>query len=78
MKVIPFDLDEIALGAARERNLKGFFGPFPPSLEYAMGFRIGGIISHQFFRPYALTFDFTGMRLFLKKQASLSVPTTLG
>ncbi len=69
IKIVPFDIDELALSGARERNLKGFFGPFPMSLEYSLGFRVGGIISHQFFRPYALTFDFTGMRLFLKKQA---------
>jgi len=27
-----------------------------------------GLISHGFFRTYALTLDFTGMRLFLKKK----------
>ncbi len=66
--VIPFDIEALELGGAREQNLRGFFGPFPPSLEYSMGFRIGGIVSHQFFRPYALTFDFTGMRLFLRRK----------
>ena len=28
-----------------------------------MGFRIGGLISHQFFRSHALTLDFSAMRL---------------
>jgi hypothetical protein len=32
-----------------------------------LGFHIGGLISHQFFRDYALTFDFTGMRLILQE-----------
>jgi hypothetical protein len=32
-----------------------------------LGFHIGGLISHQFFRDYALTFDFTGMRLVLQE-----------
>jgi hypothetical protein len=40
------------------------FGPFSPQLENAFGLRIGGLISHEFFRPYALTIDFSGMRDF--------------
>lgn len=43
-----------------------FAGAFP--LENVLGFSIGGIISHGFFRHYALTFDFVGMRLFLKRK----------
>ena len=43
----------------------GFYGPFPASLEQTFGFRIGGVISHTFFKGYAVTFDFDGMRLFL-------------
>jgi hypothetical protein len=31
-----------------------------------LGFWIGGLISHQFFRDYALTLDFRAMRLFLE------------
>lgn len=68
IRVVPFAIDELALGNAKERNLTGVFGPFPPDLELSEGFRIGGIISHQFFRPYAVTFDFTGMRLFLRRK----------
>ena len=65
VKVIPFVAEELTFGEARAQNIRGLFtGPFP--LEYAFGFRIGGLISHGFFRPYALTFDFNGMRLFLK------------
>jgi predicted aspartyl protease len=68
VKVVPFLATELALGAAKEQNVRGLFtGPFP--LEYAHGFRIGGIISHGFFRPYALTFDFAGMRLILKRES---------
>lgn len=65
---IPFEVEELALGDARERNLQGLYGVFPPLLENAFGFRIGGLISHGFFRPYALTLDFTGMRYFLKRK----------
>jgi hypothetical protein len=67
VKVVPFLVKELSLGAAKEHDVRGLFtGPFP--LEYAHGFRIGGIISHGFFRPYALTFDFAGMRLILKRE----------
>jgi hypothetical protein len=67
VKLVPFEVEELALGAVKERRVRAFFGPFPERLEYGEGFRIGGIISHQFFRPYALTFDFTEMRMFLTK-----------
>jgi hypothetical protein len=40
-------------------------GPFPASLERSQGFRIGGIVSHAFFRPWRVTFDFEAMRLSL-------------
>lgn len=66
VNVTPFLVKELSLGDAKERDVRGLnAGPFP--LENSMGFRIGGIISHGFFRPYALTFDFTGMRWFLKR-----------
>jgi tetratricopeptide (TPR) repeat protein len=63
---IPFVVEELTLGDATAYNIQGFTGAFPSSFENAFGFRIGGLISHGFFRQYALTFDFTGMRLFLK------------
>jgi predicted aspartyl protease len=67
-RAVPFVVKELSLGGATEKNVRGVFtGPFP--LEHAQGFRIGGIISHGFFRPYALTFDFTGMRLLLKRES---------
>jgi len=47
--------------------LIGVYGAFPPSLESSLGFDVGGIISHQFFRPYAVTFDFRNMQLILRK-----------
>jgi hypothetical protein len=68
MASILFEVEELTLGDARERNIQGAYGPFPPHLEYAFGFRIGGLISHGFFRPYALTLDFTGMRYFLERK----------
>jgi hypothetical protein len=64
-RVVPFTVDELTLGQAAEFGVPGGTGGFPPSLESQFGFRVGGTISHTFFRHFALTFDFAGMRLFL-------------
>ena len=67
VKVVPFTVKELSLGDATANDVSGLFlGAFP--LENAFGFRIGGIISHGFLRSYAVTFDFTGMRLALKHE----------
>lgn len=68
MKFTTFMVNQLSLGTARESGISGSFGQFPPSLEYGQGFRIAGIISHAFFRPYGLTFDFARMKLVLEKQ----------
>jgi Aspartyl protease len=65
VNVVPFVVQELSLGSVKARQINAFAGAFPPALEYSEGFRIAGIISHQFFRPYALTFDFQKMHLFL-------------
>jgi tetratricopeptide (TPR) repeat protein len=78
MKIVPYVVDEVSLGNVKERKIRAFHGAFPPALEYSEGFRIGGLISHQFFRPYALTFDFTGMRLVLKKKSDSGRDGTSG
>jgi hypothetical protein len=69
VRAMPFEVESLSLGDARARKIQAFSGVFPETLEYSEGFRIGGIISHQFFRPYALTLDFTRMRLFLEPGA---------
>ena len=65
VNIVPFVVKELSLGSVKGRQIQAFAGAFPQGLEYSEGFRIAGIISHQFFRPYALTFDFQKMRLFL-------------
>lgn len=62
-----FVLENLSLGDASAKEIRGLAGAFPAFLEHSLGFRIAGMISHQFFRPYALTLDFTGMRLFLAR-----------
>jgi hypothetical protein len=69
-KMGSFVVNDLYLGEAHRQNVSALAGAFPPVLEYTYGFRISGLISHQFFRPYAVTFDFTGMRLFLSGPSS--------
>lgn len=70
-KALDIVLDQLTLGTGPnevvEHNvpgvaMEGSLGVLGDQL----GFQIGGLISHQFFRDYALTFDFMGMRLFLQ------------
>ena len=59
-----FNVAELALGDAVERNISGLQG----NLSQIGSIRIGGLISHQFFKRYAITLDFTKMRIFLRRQ----------
>jgi hypothetical protein len=63
VRIVPFVLESLSLGRLRRQQIPGVFGPFPPTLEHDKGFRIGGLISHGFFRPYAITLDFDAMEL---------------
>jgi hypothetical protein len=64
-----FNVRRLTLGSAEARDLLGFFGVFPPTLERAFGFQIDGLISHSFLRSWGVTFDFERMRLVLSKPA---------
>lgn len=73
----PFVVEKLSLGDAVEHRISGLQGQF----SAFSGIRLDGIISHQFFRPYALTLDFEKMRLFLQKGtklASLQEQSSLG
>ncbi len=70
VKVKEFTVDRLTLGPVEARNVPAIFGAFPPPLEYQLGFRIAAIVSHAALQPYALTIDFTGMRLILRAGAS--------
>jgi hypothetical protein len=65
-RAVPLVVDELTLGEVTARDLGGVYFP-DTDLEKDLDrdFPVGGIVSHQFFRPHALTLDFTGMRLFL-------------
>jgi len=66
-RAVPFTIAELTLGKAVEHDLEGVANSF--TYRASLRFRIGGLISHQFFRRYALTLDFVGMRLFLEREA---------
>jgi len=70
----PFTAKTLTLGSVTQHDLLGLSGVFPPSLETALGARVGGLISHAFFKPYAVTFDFSAMQIYLVPASS--APTT--
>jgi hypothetical protein len=61
-----FGVDRFHLGDVGASDVLGIYGAFPPTLERAFGYRIAGIISHSFFRPWRVTFDFDAMQLVLE------------
>jgi predicted aspartyl protease len=68
IRSVPFVLQKLALGADEERNVRGLYeGPFPWAETF--GFRLYGMVGHEFFRPSEVTFDFEGMRIILRKTA---------
>lgn len=61
-----FTVDRLGLGRASRLDVRGWFGLFPPFLERDHGYRIGGLLSHEFLKHYAVTFDFTHMKIHLR------------
>lgn len=68
VRVIPFVVDELKLGSAKEENIAGLYVE-DFVLEDAFGFTVGGLISHGFFKHYSLTMDFDNMKFYLKRTA---------
>ncbi|WP_165977334.1 aspartyl protease family protein [Nonomuraea diastatica] len=58
-------VQKVTLGSATRRQVPGLIGAFPDWFENGFGFRIGGLPTHAFFKPYALTFDFGRMRILM-------------
>jgi hypothetical protein len=58
-------VNRLSFGQIQEENVPGLYdGPFP--LENSFGFHLSGMVGHDLFRPYAVTFDFENMEIFLK------------
>jgi predicted aspartyl protease len=57
----PCTAGQVSLGQVIRRDVPGAVGPFPPPADF--GFRDIGTLSHEFFRPLSVTFDFTRMAM---------------
>ena len=65
LKIVPYTVHQLSFGDIREENVPGLYdGPFP--WEYTFGFHLAGMVGHDFFKPYAVTFDFQNMQIFLQ------------
>jgi hypothetical protein len=65
LRIVPYVVKRVSLGKVQEDNVQGVFdGPFP--WENSFGFFLAGMVGHEFLRPYAVTFDFESMEVFLR------------
>jgi len=65
LTTVPYVVHRLSFGNLQEENVPGLFdGPFP--WENTFGFHLAGMVGHDFFRPYAVTLDFTKMEIVLK------------
>lgn len=67
--VVPFTAPSVNLGEVRQHNVEGLVGPFFPNLEWRFGFRVGGVIAHEFMRHYRWTIDWARMRLWFEENS---------
>jgi len=65
LKIVPYTVHQLSFGDIKEENVQGVYdGPFP--WENMFGFHLAGMVGHEFFKPYAVTFDFQNMQIFLQ------------
>src|SRR5438552_121825 len=65
LKIVPYVLHRLSFGQIQEENVPGLYdGPFP--WENLFGFHLAGMVGHDFFKRYAVTFDFQNMQIFLQ------------
>ena len=66
LKIVPYTVHQLSFGDVQEQNVQGLYdGPFP--WENMFGFHLAGMVGHEFFNPYAVTFDFQNMQIFLQQ-----------
>jgi predicted aspartyl protease len=69
LKIVPYTVRQLSFGDLREDDVAGLYdGPFP--WESTFGFHLAGMVGHDFFKPFAVTFDFETMRIFLTSQSA--------
>jgi Aspartyl protease/Tetratricopeptide repeat len=65
LRIVPYTVHHLSFGDIKEENVPGLYdGPFP--WENMFGFHLAGMVGHDFFKPYAVTFDFQNMQIFLQ------------
>jgi len=65
LKIVPYTVSQLSFGDVREDNVAGLYdGPFP--WQTMFGFQLAGMVGHDFFKPFAVTFDFDTMQIFLQ------------
>jgi Aspartyl protease len=65
LTTVPYVVRRLSFGSVEENNVPGLYdGPFP--WEETFGFHLAGMVGHDFFKRYSVTFDFEKMRIFLQ------------
>ncbi len=65
LKLVPYTVRQLSLGDIQQKDVPGLFdGPFP--WEHSFGFHLAGMVGHDFLKPYAVTFDFDNMKMYLR------------
>lgn len=65
LRIVPYTVRRVSFGGIEEHNVPGLYdGTFP--WEHSFGFFLAGMVGHDFFKPYAVTFDFKNMQIFLQ------------
>lgn len=66
LRIVPYVVQQVSFGEIIEKNVPGLYdGPLP--WEHSFGFYLPGMLGHDFFQPFAVTFDFNNMRVLLQK-----------
>jgi predicted aspartyl protease len=66
LETVPYIVRQLSFGEVQEKNVAGLYdGPFP--WENLYGFYLAGMVGHDFFKPYAMTFDFENMKIILSQ-----------
>jgi hypothetical protein len=62
LTTVPYIVRRLSFGTVEENNVPGLYdGPFP--WEERFGFHLAGMVGHDFFKRYSVTFDFVNMRI---------------
>jgi predicted aspartyl protease len=65
LKIVPYTVEQFTVGEITEQNVAGLYdGPFPWENEF--GFHLAGMFGSDFLKQYAVTFDFTNMRIIFR------------